>query len=280
MRFPREVYQVEQTISEHLTNLRPAQRRGLALWVYGAILAKSACQDAVVVVLLTLGTWNNLRQYLREWLYDGKDRAAPCQTEIDISLCFVPLLSWVLKWWQGKELALAVDATQHGGEVVALVVSVLYRGSALPVAWHTMPAEVKGGWMGPLLGLLRQLRPAVPKGMMVLVLADQGLWSPRLWKRIKDLGWHPYLRVRDEISFRPEGGRRCPVRWLVAGPGHAWVGKGEAFKDRKVRRKATLVIVWGEGQEAPWVVLTDLEPEEVGVSWYGLRVWIELGFKA
>ena len=34
-----------------------------------------------------------------------------------------------------------------------------------------------------------------------------------------------------------------------------------------------------EGQTAPWVLLTDLAPAAVGVVWYGLRVWIELGFK-
>ena len=33
-------------------------------------------------------------------------------------------------------------------------------------------------------------------------------------------------------------------------------------------------------QEEPWIILTDLPPEEVGVSWYALRFWIELGFKA
>ena len=36
------------------------------------------------------GAWNNFRQYLREWLYDGSDRARPCQTELDVSLCFAP----------------------------------------------------------------------------------------------------------------------------------------------------------------------------------------------
>lgn len=30
----------------------------------------------------------------------------------------------------------------------------------------------------------------------------------------------------------------------------------------------------------PWIVLTDLAPHRVGVLWYGLRMWIELGFRA
>ena len=38
--------------------------------------------------------------------------------------------------------------------------------------------------------------------------------------------------------------------------------------------------VWYAGQEEPWIILTDLPPQEVGVSWYALRFCIELGFKA
>jgi len=66
----------------------------------------------------------------------------------------------------------------------------------------------------------------------------------------------------------------------VPGPGHAWVGAGIAFKDKPDRRAGTLLVVWEAGQADPWVLLTDLAPEDVGVCWYGLRAWIELGFRA
>jgi Transposase DDE domain len=280
MRFPGEWYQMDHTIAHYLPQLRPAQRRGLTLWVYGTLLAQSACQNAVVTALLAVGAWHGLRQRLREWLYDGADKAAPCQMQVDVSLCFAPLLRWVLTWWQGSDLALALDATAHGDHVVVLAVSVLYRGSAIPVAWHVLPANQPGAWMPHLLRLLRLLRPAVPRSMRVLVLADRGLWSPRLWKHIRQLRWHPVLRLQETVSFQPLGQRRCPAHSLVPGPGYAWVGRGVAFRARQVRRVGTLVVVWAAAQEQPWVVLTDVPPERVGVCWYGLRVWIELGFRA
>jgi hypothetical protein len=280
MRFPCERYQMEQTLAHYLPHLRPAQRRGLVLWVYGTILAQSACQNAVLTALLAGGAWHALRQRLREWLYDGGDKAAPCQIQLDVSQCFAPLRQWVLAWWQGSELALAIDATAHGERVVVLVVSVLYRGSALPVAWHVLPANQPGAWMPHILRLLWQLRPAVPRTLRVLVLADRGWWSPRLWQRIRELHWHPVLRRQDTASFQPLGQRRRCVRELVPGPGHAWVGRGVAFRAHQVRRVGTLVVVWAADQAAPWVVLTDVPPERMGVCWYGLRVWIELGFRA
>lgn len=36
---------------------------------------------------------------------------------------------------------------------------------------------------------------------------------------------------------------------------------------------------WEAGYEYPWAVLTDLDPEQAEVSWYGMRTWIETGYK-
>jgi hypothetical protein len=281
VRVPAPCYQLEADLAEHLPHLRPAQRAGLAVWVLGAIVAGSACQNAVLTALEPLGYARHAtRQRLREWTYDGADRAAPCATTLAVEGCFVWLLRWVLSWWAGQTLPLAIDATSLGGRWVVLSLSVLYRGCAIPVAWHVKPGPGRGQWIPPLLALLTVLAPAVPPGMTVLVLTDRDLWSPRLWRRIKDLGWHPLMRVRLDATFAPRGQHRRPARTLVPGPGHAWVGAGTAFKHRQVRRQGTLLVVWEEGHPAPWIVLTDLAPAAVGVVWYGLRVWIELGFRA
>ncbi len=280
MRYPRQWYQMLGAIAERFPNLRPAQQRGLALWVYGTILAGSACQNAVITALLVVGHWDALRQQLREWLRDGKDKVAPCQTQVDVSLCFGPLIRWILSWWQGQELALAVDPTSHQDRVVALTVSILYRGSALPIAWRIVPANQEGAWMGQILCLLRLIRRELPPGMRVLVMTDRGLWSPRLWKRIRDCGWHPLMRLQVSITCQPVGQKRQPARELVPGPGHAWVGKATVFRDRKARRFGTLLVVWAEGEKEPWVLLSDLAPDKVGIWWYSLRIWIELGFRA
>jgi hypothetical protein len=280
MRFPSEWYQMQQSIAHYFPTLRPAQQRGLTLWVYGAILAQSACQNAVISALAAVGFWPIVRQRLREWLYDGPDKARPCNTRVEVALCFAPLLRWLLSWWQGNHLALAIDATLHGDRVCALVISVLYRGNAIPVAWQILPANEKGPWLSPILDLLHPLAPVVPQNMTVLVLADRGLWSPRLWTEINSLGWHPLMRIRGDTVFQSAGGTRLPAIKLVPGPGHAWVGRGTAFRAARKHRWGTLVVVWGEAQTEPWLVLTDLAPEDVGVCWYGLRVWIELGFRA
>ena len=224
--------------------------------------------------------WNSRRQYLREWLYDGSDRARPCQTELDVSLCFAPLLRWVLSWWRSERLALAIDPTLKGDQTTAIVISVVYRSCAIPVAWRIHRANQKGSWADPTVELLQALAPAVPQEMTVIVLCDRGIASPKLWQQIRAQGWHPWMRYPKSITFCADGGKRLPARAFVSVPDTAWIGRGTAFGPPTAKRRCTLLVVWYAEQEEPWIILTDLPPEAAGPSWYALRFWIELGFKA
>jgi DDE family transposase len=264
-----------------LPHLRPAQQRGIAEWVVGVLAAESGCEQAVLTALEPLGLPEHAtRARLREVLCDGTERAAPCATSLDVETCFAPLLAWVLAWWVGDTVPLAIDATALRERQVVLSLSVLYRGSAIPVAWVVLPHRGKGAWLPELERLLTLLAPVVPSTMRMLVLTDRGLWSPRLWRQITANGWHPLMRIRPDATFAPAGERRGPARTLVPGPGWSWVGAGVAYKEKAKQLAATLLVVWGADQREPWLLLTDLPPEDVDGSWYGLRVWIELGFRA
>ena len=256
------------------------QLTGLVLWVCGAILAGSACQNAVASALSPWGRWNNLRQYLREWLYDGSDRARPCQTELDVRLCFAPLLRWVLVWWRSGRLALAVDPTLKGDQTTAIVISVVYRGCAIPVAWRIHRATQRGSWMDPTVELLRELAPAVPQEMTVIVLCDRGIASPKLWRQIRAQGWHPYMRYRKNVSFCAQDGRRLPAQHFVSRPDTAWIGRGTASAPPTQNAVAPC---WRSGTSSrknlgsSSLTCRRRTPDPVGTP---LRFWIELGFKA
>jgi hypothetical protein len=281
MRLPREAYPMLSAVETELGHLTGPQQRGLVWWVFGTVVAGSACQRAVVSALEPLvgaAGVAAVRQRLREWLLDGAEKAVPGRTELDVATCFAPLLRWVVRWWQGTTVPLALDATLLHDRVVVLSIGVVYRGCAIPVAWHVTAANRKGAWLAPICALIAALAPAVPPTLTVVLLTDRGLWSPRIWQAACAAGWHPLMRIRQAATFRPIGGERVAAAGLVPGPGHAWVGPGMAYKPSK-RRAATLIAVWEEGHAEPCLVLTDLLPEAVGVCWYGLRAWIEAGFR-
>ena len=66
-----------------------------------------------------------------------------------------------------------------------------------------------------------------------------------------------------------------PARAFVSVPDTAWI----FHRLRPANRPAPLHPAGGlvRRAEEPWIILTDLPPEEAGPSWYALRFWIELG---
>jgi hypothetical protein len=246
------------------------------------VLARSC---ALTAVANFLALWqerqaNTVRQQLREFCYEAKAKRGAKRQVLEVESCFAPLLGWVLSWWEGEQLALAIDATALGARFVVLTVSVVYRGCAIPVAWTVLPGNTKHAWRGEWLRMLRQLRPAIPATMTVIVLADRGLYARWLYRRIVRLGWHPFLRINVGGTFRPQASNRFqPLRSLVPQVGTRWQGRGTAFVSRPCRLECTLLACWEAGYKEAWFILTDLPPEASDACWYGLRAWIEQGFK-
>ena len=269
-------------IRTHLPALTKPQATVLALWSLGMVLARSCALTAVSVCLAVLmkRQENTVRQQLREWCYEADAKRGDQRQALEPETCFVPLLQWILSTWQGTQLALALDATTLGTRFTVLASSVVYRGCAIPVAWTILPANRPHAWRREWLRLLRRLRPAIPKTWTVIVLADRGLYAGWLFRRIVRLGWHPFLRVNAGGTFRPDPQATYrPMARFVPCPGQRWQGTGTAFKSAPRRLRCTLLACWEEGYTAPWLILTHLPPEASAAGWYGLRAWIEQGFK-
>jgi hypothetical protein len=278
----RRVTEWTTVIRTHLPQLSAPQATVLALWSLGMVLARSCALTAVSVFL---AVWlrrqeQTVRQQLREFCYEAEAKRGTQRQALAVEPCFVPLLRWVLRGWQGTQLALALDATTLGLRFTVLAISVVYRGCAIPVAWTILPANQPAAWRHHWLRMLRQLRPAIPLGYTVIVLADRGLYAPWLFRRIVRLGWHPFLRINIGGTFRPDPQATYrPLTSFVPQPGTCWRGTGTAFKSRQRRLRCTLLACWEAGYTDPWLILTDLPPEASDAGWYGWRAWIEQQFK-
>jgi hypothetical protein len=223
---------------------------------------------------------NTVRQQWREWCSEARAKRGKPRQELAGESGFAPLLAWGLRWWEGIQLALAVDATTLGQRWVGLGVSGVYRGCAIPVAWTVLPATEQQAGRGEGLRMLRQGRAAVPRRFCVRVWADRGLSARWLFQRIVRLGWHPRLRITTGGTFRPASSAHYhALRALVPQPGTQWGGQGTAFQGPRRRLTCTLRARWEAGYTEPWLVLTDLAPSAGEACWYGLRAGIEQGFK-
>jgi hypothetical protein len=144
------VYQWTEVVTKPLPHLSKPQAAVLALWSVGMVLARS-CALTAVSLFVAEGLErkpNTVRQQVREWCYEAQAKRGQPRQELAVESCFAPLLGWVLSWWDGHQLALAIDATTLGQRFVVLVVSVVYRGCAIPIAWTVVPYQRRRSMRG------------------------------------------------------------------------------------------------------------------------------------
>jgi hypothetical protein len=271
-------------VSTALPTLSRCHARLLALISFGMVIARSCGTTSVALALALVLDQSEatLRERIRDGYADAADKRGRRRKAIDVQACFVPLLRWVLTWWSSSEarLALALDATTLGQRFTVLAVSVVYRGCAIPIAWVVLPACTKGAWKPHWEALLTTLAGSVPPTWTVLVLADRGLYARWLYRAITTQGWHPFLRINQQGQVRPAGCAKFYALASVApAVGSAWSGRVTCFASAQAQLACTLLGRWDAGYTDPWLVVTDLAPEVAEVAWYGMRAWIEGGFK-
>lgn len=253
----------------------------LTLYSFGMVMTR---QSGITTIATFLGLLldqspASLRQRLREWNYEADQKRGQQRRTLDVSASFVWLLRWVMQDFAlERQLVLGMDVTYLGERFTILCISVLYGGCAIPVAWRILPGNTKGEWHPLWVELLNQLTPAVQGGWQVFVLTDRGLYSKRLFRAIKQRGWHPMMRIRAQGLCRRERHKTWKALDRLARPGMGiWCQRMVCFKGDPL--VCTLLIQWDARYHEACLIVTDLPPAQVRHNLYGLRVWIEAGFK-
>jgi hypothetical protein len=272
----------QKRVREMLPSLSKAEAEVLGLLSYG-IVQFNGC--GITRLSHGLGKIEQvpagrLRQRLREFCYEAGAKRGNKRREVDVQACFADLLRSVLRGWEGKkELALAMDASTEGSRFTVLSISVVYRGCGIPIAWKIIKAGQEGAWRPYWEELLTSLQGAVPADWKVIVMADRGLYAAWLFQAIQRLGWHPMLRVNEDLSFRATGEETfSSMGQRVKRRGRGWKGKGE-WSEHGERMSGTVVMRWEKGYCEKLVVVTDLDEKAANAAWYQMRFWIEDEYK-
>src|SRR6266705_3082191 len=273
---------LQKRVGEMLPSLSKAEAQVLGLLSYGILLFNGCgltrlSHGLAKIEQVPVG---RLRQRLREFSYEAEAKRGNKRREVKVEACFADLLRGVLRGWEGKkELALALDASTLGERFTVLSISVMYRGCGMPIAWKIIKAGQEGEWRPYWEGLLCALEGVVPPDWKVIVMEDRGLYAPWLYQAIQRLGWHPMLRVKEDLSFQESNEEIfSPMGMRVKRRGRGWKGKGQ-WSEHGERMQGTVLIRWEKGYEEKLVVVTDLDEKEANAAWYQMRFWIEDEYK-
>ena len=210
-----------------------------------------------------------MRQQLREWCYEAPAKRGSQRQALAVEACFAPLLRWVL---------LAGGPTGAGARSWATALpcwrSACSTGAVIPVA-AILPATAKGAWKPEWRRLLppaghgasdhdrHRLGPGAVCPLAVSGHCPPGVAPPAAGQR------------RRPVSAPGPGalaaGQLCPrAGHPVATPGHGVQDPPAGLY---------LVSLLGTGAGGALVAGDRLAPGGQHGAWYGLRAWIEQGFK-
>ncbi|MGL5076642.1 MAG: transposase [Waterburya sp.] len=274
----------KQIISYRFPRLSLPQISGLATWSFGMVMTQSSSLTKVSTLIAKVNQEpeNTVRQRLKEWYKSGEAKAKKGnkRASMDVTECFASLLQWIIDLLPQttKELPIAIDATSIGQNFTVLSVNVLYRRCAIPIAWKVVKGTEKGSWQPYWKQLFQAFNNIVPQDYLVIVSADRGLYASWLYEEIVALGWHPFLRINHQGQYCLEGSSSWqPLATVVTPNQQNWSGQVTCFKSNPIN--CTLLAQWDAAYADPWLILTDLNPEEADVRWYGFRSWIECSYR-
>lgn len=261
-------------VSQRMNHLSLPQVAGLATWSFGMVMTKSSSLTQVSNFIAKVNGEkpNTVRQRLKEWYQEAEAKTGKKRSSLDVSSCFAPLMQWVISLLPRniEQIALALDATSISDKFVVLSLNIVLAGSGIPIAWCVVKASQPGSWKPHWQKLISQLKTAIPGNFKVIVTADRGLYASWLYQLIVEAGWHPFLRINHQGTYRiPPEQTWHSLAEAVRTPGLIWSGQVVCFQTNPL--ECTLLARWDLGYKDPWLILTDLEPDSADPLWYGLR---------
>jgi hypothetical protein len=193
---------------------------------------------------------------------------------IDFEPYFAPYALALLVSLASRPLALVIDGSCVGKGCQALVISVVYRGRALPVGWLV----VEGG-KGHLaedchIALVEQVAELVPPEATVIFLGDGEFDGVRLQAKLAQLDWGYVCRTAKDIVLT-EAEEEFTVGAGAAAGTHRPAGGGFT---RARYGPVQVVAWWAKGEAHPIFLVTNLELAQEACWWYKKRFRIETFF--
>jgi hypothetical protein len=200
----------------------------------------------------------------RRWL--ANDAVSP-------AVFFVPVAATLLASLAHCPLVLIMDGSTVGRGCVALMLSVAYRGRALPLAWVVVRGS-KGHFPADAhLSLLHQLLPIVPRSANVVFLGDGEFDSILLQQTLQAVGWQYVCRTASTMPLCI-GDEWVTCADLAIERGQV-VGIGEVGFTRQAYGPVTVIAWWERSFHEPIFLVTNMELVEEACWWYRKRFTIE-----
>jgi len=191
---------------------------------------------------------------------------------------FLPYAAVLLRHLALQTLVLVMDGSGVGRGCTALMLHVVYKGRALPLAWRVRQAP-KGHFPEDLhIALVDLIRGLIPAGTPVVLLGDGEFDGTRLQHTLQQAGWSYACRTATSTVALWEGETfRLAVLGACLKPGRL-IELQEVYCTREAYGPIMVLCGWAKGYHEPLYVVSNMATAEDACRWYEKRFRIETFF--
>jgi Transposase DDE domain len=191
---------------------------------------------------------------------------------------FLPYAQVLLAHLALQTLVLVIDGSVVGRGCVALMIHVVYKGRALPLAWRVRQGP-KGHFPEELhIALVELVGGLIPEDAQVVLLGDGEFDGTALQQTVEDAGWSYVCRTGTHMTAWWDGETfRLDTLGACSKPG-TLIALSEVLFSREEYGPIMLICCWGTGCKAPLYLVTHMDAAEAACHFYAKRFRIETFF--
>jgi len=189
---------------------------------------------------------------------------------------FLPVAKALLATLAHQPLQLVMDGSVVGRGCLALMVSVVYHGRALPLVWLVIKAKKGHFPQETHCTLLAQVAALLPPDACVTFLGDGEFDGCELQAALRELHWQYVCRTASNIRITTAGialrvAALAPKRGELLAVAPAWM-------TAKCYGPVAIMAIWEDAYAEPLYLVTNMTDLDAAYEAYGKRPHIETFF--
>lgn len=263
---------IEHTLSEFLPDLHRYRRSNLAAMICGIHQAQHVHLSKIADYRPGAASLESKIMRLRRFIRNEA---------VEPSRYYRPMARQLLEQAarQHQRLRLLLDIVELPGGRKVLMLALAYRRRALPLLWHVWRGRGKTDAQRQidfLIDFEALLVGLAPDKIRPVIVADGEFHAVELIRHLDGMDWGFRLRLPASTRVHLEDGRRCALSELLLRPGERRYLDGVYLTDRHAYGPISIAAYWAEGEEGPWLIVTDEdEADHLTLRTYSRRMWIE-----
>jgi Transposase DDE domain len=191
---------------------------------------------------------------------------------------FLPYADLLLKHLALEVVVLVMDGSSVGRGCAALMLHVIYKGRALPLAWRVRQGP-KGHFPEALhIALVELIQGLIPEGTAVVFLGDGEFDGINLQATVAHAGWSYVCRTSYDTTASCEGERfRLDAMGACIQAGTV-VALSEVLLTGEEYGPIMVICCWAKGHKEPLYLVTNMSSADEACRLYSKRFRIETFF--